>query len=112
MTENQVQENETKIVTENPQNEEGTENKITPWRCFSGSAISAVIALATYLLTKSIILTYTNTPIKFNNPMAQSIASTVRTLVMGITIMATFLFIMVTIGLLALGIKLIFTGEE
>lgn len=112
MTENQVQENEAKIVTDEQQNEEGTENKITPWRCFSGSAISAGLAFFAYLLTKSVILTYTDMPIKFNNPMAQSIASTVRTLVMGITIMATFLFIMVTIGLLALGIKLIFTGEE
>ena len=46
-------------------------------------------------------------PINFNNPMAIRIASTVRTLVMGLTIMATFLFSMVTVGLIALGIKLI-----
>ncbi len=81
-------------------------------RCFSGGAISGGLAIGAYLLSKSVILTYADMPIKFNNPMAQSIASTVRTLVMGVTVMATFLFAMVTIGLLALGIKLIFTGGE
>ncbi|PHV62604.1 DUF3082 domain-containing protein [Cyanobacterium aponinum] len=71
----------------------------------TGSAISGGLAVAAYLLTKSVILTYVNMPIKFNNPLAANIASTVRTLIMGVTTMATFLFLMVAVGLFALGVK-------
>lgn len=87
--------------------QEENPEKITPIRCFTGASISAGLAVVAYLLTKSVILTYTTIPIKFNNQMAMTIASTVRTLIMGITTMATFLFVMVTVGLGALGIKLI-----
>ena len=86
---------------------DNNEEKITPARCFSGSAISGVLGFAAYLLAKSIVVTYTTMPIKFNNPMAVRIATTVRTLVMGLSVMATFLFAMVAVGLIALGIKLI-----
>lgn len=81
--------------------------KITPMRCFTGGSISGAFAIGAYFLTKSVILTYSDMPIKFNNAMAMRIATTVRTLVMGITTMATFVFLMVTIGLVALGIKLV-----
>ncbi|WP_330202401.1 DUF3082 domain-containing protein [Cyanobacterium sp. Dongsha4] len=81
------------------------QEKITPLRCMTGSAISGGLAVAAYLLTKSVILTYVNMPIKFNNPLAANIASTVRTLIMGVTTMATFLFLMVAVGLFALGVK-------
>ncbi|MGI0481183.1 DUF3082 domain-containing protein [Geminocystis sp. CENA526] len=87
--------------------QEENQEKITPFRCFTGASISGGLAVGAYLLTKSVISTYSTMPIKFNNQMAMSIASTVRTLIMGITTMATFLFLMVTVGLIALGIKLI-----
>jgi len=115
MSDNQLQENENQKVTTINQlqdNNEDTANQITPLRCFTGAAISGGLSVGSYFLAKSVILTYADIPIKFNNPMANSIASTVRTLVMGITTLATFLFLMVTIGLFALGIKLIFTGNN
>lgn len=96
---------ETKEKLANNSQEE--KEKITPMRCFTGGSISGGLAVAAYLLTKSVILTYSTMPIKFNNPMAIRIAATVRTLIMGITTMATFVFLMVTVGLVALGIKLI-----
>ena len=99
--------NESKSSANKVTTSESDEEKITPWRCFTGSAISGVLGFAAYLLAKAIVITYTTMPINFNNPMAIRIASTVRTLVMGLTIMATFLFSMVTVGLIALGIKLI-----
>jgi hypothetical protein len=105
-------------MTDNDTNDRSIEQpqenqeKITPFRCFTGASISAGLAVAAYLLTKSVILTYTTMPIKFNNQMAMSIASTVRTLIMGITTMATFLFVMVTVGLVALGIKLIIDNSK
>ena len=86
--------------------------KVTPFNCFTASLISAGLAVASYLLTKSVVLTYVNMPIKFNNPMAASIASAVRTLVMGVTSLATFVFIMVTVGLLSLAVKLIIDEKK
>lgn len=115
MSDNQLQEHETQTVTtinQQEDNNEDTANQITPLRCFSGAAISGGLSVGSYFLAKSVILTYVDMPIKFNNPMAANIASTVRTLIMGITTLATFLFLMVTIGLFALGIKLIFTNNE
>ena len=102
------QDNSAKISSSSDSDQE----KITPFRCFSGSAISGVLGFGAYLLTKSIVVTYTTMPIKFNNPMAIRIATTVRTLIMGLTIMATFLFAMVTVGLIALGIKLILENNS
>jgi hypothetical protein len=91
---------------------QGDKEKITPMRCFTGGSISGALAIAAYLLTKSVILTYSTMPIKFKNPMAVNIASSVRTLIMGITTMATFVFLMVTVGLMALGIKLIIDNRR
>lgn len=91
---------------------EENKEKITPMRCFTGGAISGGLAVAAYLLTKSVVLTYGSMPIKFNNPIAVNIATTVRTLIMGVTTMATFVFLMVTIGLMALGVKLIIDNSK
>ncbi len=118
MTDNQLQKQQSEPLTTDvtvdnqSEQEQSTEDKITPMRCFTGSSISGGLAFGAYLLAKSVVQTYANMPIEFDNPLATSIASTIRTLIMGITIMATFLFLMVTIGLIALGIKLILTGEE
>ncbi|AUC61962.1 protein of unknown function DUF3082 [Cyanobacterium sp. HL-69] len=101
---------ETKITT-NQEQSESIDKPITPPRCFVGGAISGALAIAAYLLTKSIVQTYAGIPISFDNPMAARIASTVRTLIMGITTMATFVFVMVTVGLFALGIQLIFKKQ-
>ncbi len=111
MSDSETKEKSVDVATDKPVNEINGE-KITPTRCFTGSAISGGLAFVTYLLSKSIIMTYTTMPINFNSAMAVRIATTVRTLVMGLTIMATFLFGMVTIGLIALGIKLIIENQK
>ncbi len=104
----EAEKKEKKIMSDN----EPLDKPITPTRCFTGGTISGLLAVAAYLLTKSVIQTYTNMPINFNNPMAVRIASTVRTLIMGITTMATFVFVMVTVGLVALGIQLIIKNQK
>ncbi len=81
--------------------------KITPLRCFIGGGIAGSIGFASYMLTKAVVLTYANTPITFSNPLAVNIAATVRTLVIGITLLATFVFSLVAVGLTLLGFKLI-----
>lgn len=100
-------------MTESEQKDLQTEDKeITPLRCFTGGGISGALAVGAYLLTKSVIQTYMDLPITFDNPMTVRIASTVRTLMMGITTMATFVFVMVTVGLTALGIQLIIKSQR
>ncbi len=112
MNDNQLQENQTTTATEKQDNSESIDNKITPMRCFTGGAISGVLAIGAYFLTKSVILTYADMPINFKNQIAANIASSVRTLIMGATTLATFVFLMVTVGLFALGIKLIFEEKK
>ena len=112
MSESDTKEKSVEVNTTETTISQTVQEKITPMRCFSGSAISGGLAFVAYLLTKSVIVTYATMPIEFNNPMAIRIATTVRTLIMGLTIMATFLFGMVTVGLIALGIKLILDDRK
>jgi hypothetical protein len=84
------------------------EKPVTPLRCFTGASISGVLAIAASKLMISMAQTYATKPINFTNPIAVNIASAVRTLVVGITALATGIFTMVTLGLCALAIKLIF----
>jgi hypothetical protein len=88
-----------KISTEERQN-------ITPLRCLTGGSISGVLAIAAYFLMTSVVQTYATKPITFNNQMAVNIATMVRTLTIGITALATFIFGLVTIGLGTLAVKL------
>jgi len=106
MTESDKKENNT-LIDKSP-----LDKPITPARCFTGGTISGLLAIAAYLLTKSVVQTYAEIPINFNNPMANRIAATVRTLIMGITTMATFVFVMVTVGLVALGIQIIIKNQK
>lgn len=88
---------------------------ITPFNCFSGSAISGVLAFAAYKLMISIATIYAQKPVNFTNPMAINIASAVRTLVVGVTALAACMFSIVTLGLFTLGLKLLwekFTKEK
>ncbi len=92
---------------DNPKRADKKENKVTPLQCLTSSFIAGALAIAAYFLTVSIAQTYANQPVNFNNPIAINIAYAVRTLVVGITALATFTFGMATIGLFALAIQLI-----
>lgn len=89
--------------TETPQ----TDTPPTPLRCFTGAAISGSIAYALYLLTQSIITAFSNKPVPTGNYIATNIAVAVRTLVMGMSALATGIFAIATLGLIALGIQLL-----
>lgn len=78
----------------------------TIWRCFSGSAVASAIGYCCYLLTSSISQTFANKPIHSDNPAVITIGGAVRTLVVGVSTLATFVFAFAALGLLALGIQL------
>jgi membrane-associated PAP2 superfamily phosphatase len=79
----------------------------TPGRCFRGAVIAAGLAVAMYALTKSMITVLAGVAIP-TSPFAANISLAVRTLVIGVSTLATGLFAMATLGLVALGIKLTF----
>lgn len=83
-----------------------------PWRCLSGSLIAGGIAIALYFLTTSIAESFATKPIHSHNPVAMSISATVRTLVLGMSTMATALFSLVAIGLIALAIQILIQGSR
>ncbi|MEL6462666.1 MAG: DUF3082 domain-containing protein [Cyanobacteria bacterium J06558_2] len=82
------------------------EDKTTPLRCFISSIFAGVMAYGAYSLLNSITLTYGSKAITTTNPLVFNITTAVRTLVMGIVALATFVFALATLGLFLLGIQL------
>lgn len=80
----------------------------TPLRCFTGSAIAAGFAYVLYLLTQSIVISFAAKPLSSTNMLAARIGAAVRTLIVGISTLGTGIFAIAAIGLLALGIQLVF----
>ncbi|MBE9195342.1 DUF3082 domain-containing protein [Synechocystis sp. LEGE 06083] len=79
----------------------------TPLRCLVGSGISASLAWGLYLLTSAIAVSFASKPMLSDKAIVQRIASAVRTLVLGLASMGTFIFAFVAIGLILLMIQLI-----
>ncbi|NEQ66876.1 MAG: DUF3082 domain-containing protein [Symploca sp. SIO2D2] len=88
------------------QTEENTKTSLSSWRCLTGAMISGGLAFAAYSLTSSIAQTYAAKPIASSNPTAINIAIAVRTLVVGVSSLATFVFGIATVGLVALAIQI------
>ncbi len=78
----------------------------TPLRCVIGAGVSGSLATALYFLTRSIVETFANKPVSLTNQLAAKVGIAVRTLVMGLSTLATTLFAIATLGLLALAIQL------
>ncbi|NJR66111.1 MAG: DUF3082 domain-containing protein [Leptolyngbyaceae cyanobacterium CRU_2_3] len=79
----------------------------TPLRCFTGAMIAGGIATLLYSFTQSIIQVFAHKPLPTGNPATTNIAVAVRTLVMGMSTLATAIFAISAVGLLALGIQLL-----
>jgi len=82
--------------------------KVTPLRCLLGASISGGLGAALYFLTSAISQTYANQPIHSVNPIIVNISIAVRTLVVGIVALGTFVFSFVALGLILLAIQLVF----
>lgn len=81
--------------------------KVTPLQCFTGSAISGSLAYLLYLLTSSIAATFAAKPLPSGNPLVTRIAAAVRSLVVSVVSLGTFVFGIVAIGLILLAIQLL-----
>jgi len=81
-------------------------SQVTPKSCLFGSVISGSLAFLLYGLTKSIAQTFALKPITVTQQWAIQLASAVRTLVVGMSSLATGLFAVTTVGLILLAIQL------
>jgi Protein of unknown function (DUF3082) len=93
-------------VAKNPP-ETSPEAPPTPLRCFTGAAIASGIGSALYFLTLSIIQSFADKPLPTGNRIAVNIGTAVRTLVVGMSTLATAIFAIAAVGLVALGIQLL-----
>lgn len=92
---------------DSPPPEPNPPQKNTPLRCLVGSGISGGLAWALHLLTSSIAITFATKPITSEKIFVIKIASAVRTLVLGLASLGTFVFVFVAIGLVLLAGQLL-----
>lgn len=83
-----------------------TAQQTTPLQCVIGALIAGAIAFGAYFLTQSIAQSFADNPFHTDNMLALRIAIAVRTLVVGIVALATGVFGIAGLGLLALGLQL------
>jgi hypothetical protein len=76
----------------------------SPLRCLSGALISGGFAIALYFLTSSIAQSFAAKPIASTNTTAIRISIAIRTLVVGLSTLATTLFSVIAFGLVLLAI--------
>jgi len=79
----------------------------TPLRCLTGAVIAGGLGFAMYSLTIAIATSFAHKPIHSDNPIVLNISSAVRTLVVGMSALATGIFAVVGVGLLALAVQLL-----
>ena len=80
----------------------------SPLRCLSGALIAGTMATGCYFLTSSIAQRFADKPIHSDNVTTINIAIAVRTLVVGVSTLATSIFALVAVGLVALAIQIAF----
>ncbi len=95
-----------------PSNPQPDKQKVTPIRCRIGSGISGSLAIALYSLTAAIIHSFATKPLTSNKVLVLKIGSLVRTLVMGVASLGTFIFAFVAFGLILLAIQLTFQQKS
>ncbi|XGB43717.1 MAG: DUF3082 domain-containing protein [Nodosilinea sp. LVE1205-7] len=74
-------------------------------QCFTGTIIAGTIALLAYQLTTAIATSFAHKPVLSANPTVVNLTAAVRTLVVGITALATGVFAIAALGLFLLGIQ-------
>ncbi len=76
-----------------------------PLRCFAGSLTSAGFTGLALLITSRMVNYYGAHPPTYHQPVAQSIAVAVKTLLVGSACLACFTFGLIAVGLLLLGLS-------
>ena len=95
----------TPVPEQNSQPTKIKQTQPTIFDSMSGAAISSVIAIALYFLTSSIAQSFANKPLASTNPIVINISVAVRTLVVGLSTLATSIFSVIAVGLVGIAIS-------
>lgn len=94
--------------TEITANSEPKAKTVSPWSCFLGAIFSGTMATLLYSLTSAIADNFASKSITSSNLTVIKITIAVRTLVVGVATLGTCIFAFTTLGLVALGIQILF----
>jgi hypothetical protein len=90
-----------------PLSRDNGQKPLTPLRSLTGAMIAGIMATLLYRLTMSVVRSFMAHPTITHNTIVRNISAAVRTLVIGGMTMGTGIFGLVTLGLVALAIKLV-----
>ena len=83
-----------------------------PLSFFTGALTSVLFALIFFQLSQRIVIYFTLHSPSYSSPIAQSVASGFKTLVIGISFLATFTFGFIGLGLLIVFIRSLLDGNS
>ncbi len=91
------------------------ENKETvqkgPASFLSGALTSLLLGWGCFLLSKKVLIYFSTHSLEYSSSIATSIASAFKTLVVGMTFLATFTFLFIGLGLLIVFIRSLFAAK-
>ena len=89
-----------------------SEPKKGPFSFLSGSITSLTFSLLSLFISKKIVLYFSIHTPNYSSPIAQSIASGFKTLIIGISFLATFTFGFIGLGLFLVFIRSLIEGNK
>ena len=95
-----------------PMNTGSSEPKKGPLSFLSGSITSLSFSLLSLFISKKIVLYFSIHTPNYSSPIAQSIASGFKTLIIGISFLATFTFGFIGLGLFLVFIRSLIEGKK
>ncbi len=91
---------------------DSSEQKKGPLSFLSGSITSLSFSLLSLFISKKIVLYFSIHSPNYSSPIAQSIASGFKTLIIGISFLATFTFGFIGLGLFLVFIRSLIEGNK
>ena len=83
-----------------------------PLSFFSGALTSGILSWLCFLISKKIVYYFVKHDIDYTSPIAQSVASGFKTLIIGISFLATFSFGFIGLGLTIVFVKSLFDVKK
>ena len=83
-----------------------------PFSFLSGAVTSGLLAWLSFLLSQRVVIYFTRHSFDYTSPIAQSVASGFKTLVIGVCFLATFTFGFIGLGLTLVFVRSLFDGES
>ena len=100
------------VTSSSPLDAPSSEPKKGPLSFLSGSITSLSFGLLSLFISKKIVLYFSIHTPNYSSPIAQSIASGFKTLIIGISFLATFTFGFIGLGLFLVFIRSLIEGNK